>query len=56
MAVLSTGGSLVRMWTGAMCSVTAREKGREMLGQLLLNPSFATSSLLTIIVEMTRSC
>ncbi|XP_056872382.1 protein LEG1 homolog [Takifugu flavidus] len=50
------GGSLVRMWKSAMCSVTTREKGREMLGQLLLNPSFATSSLLTIITETSRSC
>uniref|UniRef100_A0A8C3APF7 Protein LEG1 homolog n=2 Tax=Cyclopterus lumpus TaxID=8103 RepID=A0A8C3APF7_CYCLU len=49
-------GSLVRMWKGAMCSVTTREKGREMLGQLLLNPGFATSTFLSIISEMTRGC
>lgn len=53
---MSTGGTLLRMWKSAMCSVTTREKGREMLGQLLLNPSFATSSLLTIISETSRSC
>ncbi|KAM6905853.1 protein LEG1 homolog [Lycodopsis pacificus] len=50
------GGSLVRMWQSAMCSVTTREKGREMLEQLLLNPGFATSSFLSIISEMTTGC
>ncbi|KAG7240307.1 hypothetical protein INR49_027118 [Caranx melampygus] len=50
------GGSLVRMWKSAMCSVTTREKGREMLEQLLLNPSFATSSFLSIVTGMTTSC
>nr|XP_040017459.1 protein LEG1 homolog [Gasterosteus aculeatus aculeatus] len=49
-------GSLVRMWRSAMCSVATREKGREMLEQLLLNPGFATSTFLSIISEMTTSC
>lgn len=53
---MPAGGTLVRMWKGAMCSVTTRERGREMLGQLLLNPGFATNSLLTIITEMTTAC
>lgn len=39
-----------------MCSVTTREKGREILGQLLLDPSFVTSSLIYIIPEISRSC
>uniref|UniRef100_A0A665WF98 Protein LEG1 homolog n=1 Tax=Echeneis naucrates TaxID=173247 RepID=A0A665WF98_ECHNA len=39
----------------AMCSVTTREKGREMLEQLLLNPSYATSSFLSIVTGMTTS-
>uniref|UniRef100_A0A3B4U6D9 Protein LEG1 homolog n=1 Tax=Seriola dumerili TaxID=41447 RepID=A0A3B4U6D9_SERDU len=50
------GGSLVRLWRSAMCSVTTREKGREMLEQLLLNPSFATNSFLSIVTGMTTSC
>ncbi|KAM6915551.1 protein LEG1 homolog [Xenentodon cancila] len=50
------GGTLVRMWKSAMCSVTTREKGRELLEQLLLNPSFATNTFLTIITGMTTSC
>ncbi|XP_077366994.1 protein LEG1 homolog [Festucalex cinctus] len=43
------GGSLVRMWRGVMCSVSTREKGREMLEQLLLNPGFAPNTMMTII-------
>ncbi|TKS76021.1 Protein LEG1 -like protein [Collichthys lucidus] len=50
------GGSLVRMWKRAMCSVTTREKGRELLNQLLLDPRFATTSFLSIISGMTTSC
>lgn len=50
------GGSLVSMWKSAMCSVTTREEGRQMLGQLLLNPGFATSSFISIITKMTTSC
>ncbi|XP_041832685.1 liver-enriched gene 1, tandem duplicate 1, partial [Melanotaenia boesemani] len=50
------GGTLVRMWKSAMCSVTTREKGRELLEQLLLNPSFATGTFLSIITGMTTSC
>ncbi|XP_076612609.1 liver-enriched gene 1, tandem duplicate 1 isoform X1 [Chaetodon auriga] len=49
-------GTLVRLWKQAMCSVTTREKGREMLEQLLLNPSFATSSFMSIVTGMTTSC
>ncbi|XP_077566471.1 liver-enriched gene 1, tandem duplicate 1 [Stigmatopora nigra] len=49
-------GSLTGMWRSSMCSVTTREKGREMLEQLLLNPSFATNTFLSIITEMTTSC
>nr|XP_061806426.1 protein LEG1 homolog [Nerophis lumbriciformis] len=49
-------GSLSGMWRSAMCSVTTREKGREMLEQLLLNPSYATNTFLSIITEMTTSC
>ncbi|XP_040919833.1 protein LEG1 homolog [Toxotes jaculatrix] len=50
------GGTLVRVWKNAMCSVTTRQKGREMLEQLLLNPSFATNSFLSIITGMATSC
>merc|ERR1712002_575942 len=50
------GGTMVRLWRSAMCSVTTREKGREMLEQLLLNPSYATSSFLSIVTGMTTSC
>ncbi|XP_018551651.1 protein LEG1 homolog [Lates calcarifer] len=50
------GGTLVNLWQRAMCSVTTREKGREMLGQLLLNPGFATSTFLSIVTGMSTSC
>ncbi|XP_061602809.1 protein LEG1 homolog [Cololabis saira] len=50
------GGSLLRLWKRAMCSVTSREKGKDLLEQLLLNKSFATSTFLSIITGMTTSC
>ncbi|XP_047429671.1 protein LEG1 homolog [Mugil cephalus] len=50
------GGSLVRMWKSAMCSVSTRERGRSLLEQLLLNPGFATSTFLSIITGMSTSC
>uniref|UniRef100_A0A3B5LHR0 Protein LEG1 homolog n=1 Tax=Xiphophorus couchianus TaxID=32473 RepID=A0A3B5LHR0_9TELE len=50
------GGSMVRMWKGAMCSVTTREKGKELLEQLLTNPSFPTATFLSFITEMTTAC
>ncbi|CAI5683383.1 unnamed protein product [Oreochromis niloticus] len=50
------GGTLLRLWKGAMCSVNTRQKGAQVLEQLLLNPSFATSTFLSIITEMTTSC
>nr|XP_020459478.1 protein LEG1 homolog isoform X2 [Monopterus albus] len=43
------GGTLIRAWRSAMCSVDAREKGREMLEQLVLNPSFPTSTVFSLI-------
>uniref|UniRef100_A0A668VHY8 Uncharacterized protein n=1 Tax=Oreochromis aureus TaxID=47969 RepID=A0A668VHY8_OREAU len=49
-------GTLLRLWKGAMCSVNTRQKGAQVLEQLLLNPSFATSTFLSIITEMTTSC
>jgi len=50
------GGSLTRMWRNSMCSVTNREKGRVLLENLLLNPGFATSTLLAIIRDAATSC
>ncbi|XP_078130849.1 liver-enriched gene 1, tandem duplicate 1 [Sander vitreus] len=50
------GGTLVRMWKSAMCSVNRREKGSEMMEQLLLDPTFATQTFLSIITGMTSSC
>ncbi|KAK5853130.1 hypothetical protein PBY51_006947 [Eleginops maclovinus] len=50
------GGRLVSMWKSAMCSVQTREKGREMLGQLLLDPTFATTTFLSIVTGMTTGC
>uniref|UniRef100_A0A3B4ZRZ8 Protein LEG1 homolog n=1 Tax=Stegastes partitus TaxID=144197 RepID=A0A3B4ZRZ8_9TELE len=49
-------GTLLRLWKSAMCSVSTREKGRELLEQLLLNPSFATASFMSIIKDMSSSC
>ncbi|CAL1585950.1 unnamed protein product [Knipowitschia caucasica] len=50
------GGTLVNLWRNAMCSVTTRESGREMLRQLLFNTEYATSSFLTIVTSMSTSC
>ncbi|KAL2082510.1 hypothetical protein ACEWY4_022328 [Coilia grayii] len=50
------GGSLVRMWHAAMCSDTARERGRELLDNLLLNPKFAATGLVAILTEMQTNC
>uniref|UniRef100_A0A3B4AXE8 Protein LEG1 homolog n=1 Tax=Periophthalmus magnuspinnatus TaxID=409849 RepID=A0A3B4AXE8_9GOBI len=50
------GGTLASMWRRAMCSVTTRENGREMLKQLLFNPEYATSSFLSIVTSMSTSC
>ncbi|XP_020774772.2 protein LEG1 homolog isoform X2 [Boleophthalmus pectinirostris] len=50
------GGTLANMWRKAMCSVTTRESGREMLRQLLFNPEYATSSFLSIVTSMSTSC
>ncbi|KAJ8008980.1 hypothetical protein DPEC_G00084060 [Dallia pectoralis] len=49
-------GSLVKMWRSAMCSDKAREKGRELLQDLVQNPKFAASTFLSILTEMVRSC
>uniref|UniRef100_A0A3B4AXE5 Uncharacterized protein n=1 Tax=Periophthalmus magnuspinnatus TaxID=409849 RepID=A0A3B4AXE5_9GOBI len=49
-------GTLASMWRRAMCSVTTRENGREMLKQLLFNPEYATSSFLSIVTSMSTSC
>ncbi|XP_019714795.1 protein LEG1 homolog [Hippocampus comes] len=51
-----TGGALVRMWRSIMCSAAMREKGREMLEQLLLNPGFAKDTFFSIITSMGTSC
>ncbi|KAF0023287.1 hypothetical protein F2P81_023917 [Scophthalmus maximus] len=50
------GGTLVRLWGRAMCSMNTREKGKEMLEQLLLDSSFVTSSFLSIVTGMATSC
>ncbi|XP_028253554.1 liver-enriched gene 1, tandem duplicate 1 [Parambassis ranga] len=50
------GGTLLRMWKNAMCSVDTREKGGQLLEQLLLNPSFATNTFLALITGMATSC
>ncbi|MEQ2227334.1 hypothetical protein ILYODFUR_036657 [Ilyodon furcidens] len=50
------GGSMVRTWKGAMCSMTSRERGKELLEQLIINPSFPTTTFLSVITEMSTSC
>ncbi|KAM9840281.1 protein LEG1 homolog [Aulostomus maculatus] len=42
-------GMLTNMWNTAMCSVTSREKGQEMLEQLLLNSTFAPETFVSIV-------
>ncbi|XP_073711879.1 liver-enriched gene 1, tandem duplicate 1 [Misgurnus anguillicaudatus] len=50
------GGSLVYLWRRAMCSPQTREKGQALLYNLILDPKFETSSLITILREMSSSC
>ncbi|XP_051500837.1 liver-enriched gene 1, tandem duplicate 1 [Myxocyprinus asiaticus] len=50
------GGSLVNLWRGAMCSPQAREKGQALLHNLILDPKFPSSSLMSILTEMATSC
>ncbi|XP_028997073.1 protein LEG1 homolog [Betta splendens] len=50
------GGRLMHLWEAAMCTVETREKGREMLEELLLNPSFPTNTLISLISEMRKGC
>jgi len=47
------GGTPVRMWRSAMCSLSTREKGRALMEQMILNPSFDTNSFFSI---MATSC
>ncbi|CAL8317855.1 unnamed protein product [Boreogadus saida] len=50
------GGTMTRLWRSAMCSITAREKGRALMEQLLLNPGFSTATFLSIIATTASSC
>uniref|UniRef100_UPI0037E71C94 protein LEG1 homolog n=1 Tax=Semicossyphus pulcher TaxID=241346 RepID=UPI0037E71C94 len=50
------GGSLVRMWTKAMCSVTTREKGRALLEQVLTTPAYSSITFMGVITSMATSC
>ncbi|XP_062406346.1 liver-enriched gene 1, tandem duplicate 1 [Sardina pilchardus] len=50
------GNTLVNMWNKAMCSDAAREKGRALLDDLVLNPKFAVSGLLSILTGMATNC
>lgn len=54
--VFWAGGSLVRLWRNAMCSAQAREKGQALLHDLVLDPKFPVSGLMSILTEMTTSC
>lgn len=56
MVIVLTDGSLARIWKSAMCSAITRQKGREVLVQLLQDPSFDRTTFLHIIPKMTRSC
>ncbi|KAL0967364.1 hypothetical protein UPYG_G00251310 [Umbra pygmaea] len=49
-------GSLLKMWRSAMCSDKSREKGRELLNDLVINPKFAASTFFSILKEMIQSC
>ncbi|XP_041660829.1 protein LEG1 homolog [Cheilinus undulatus] len=50
------GGTLAQAWKRAMCSAELREKGRDMMVQLVLNPSFPTTSFMTIISGAAAYC
>ncbi|XP_067241084.1 liver-enriched gene 1, tandem duplicate 1 [Chanodichthys erythropterus] len=50
------GGSLVSLWRSAMCSAPAREKGQALLHDLVLDPKFPGTSLMSILSEMATSC
>ncbi|XP_035384957.1 liver-enriched gene 1, tandem duplicate 1 [Electrophorus electricus] len=50
------GGSLTTLWQRAMCSSSAREKGRALLQDVALNPRFALASIFSILTEMAMGC
>uniref|UniRef100_A0A667YHD6 Protein LEG1 homolog n=1 Tax=Myripristis murdjan TaxID=586833 RepID=A0A667YHD6_9TELE len=50
------GGRLVTKWRDSMCSIERRAKGRDLLEQLVLNPSFPYSSFLTFMASMATAC
>ncbi|XP_015236137.1 PREDICTED: protein LEG1 homolog [Cyprinodon variegatus] len=50
------GGSMVRMWKGAMCSLTTRERGKQLLEELITNPSFPTATFMSFVTEMSTTC
>uniref|UniRef100_UPI0037E8C888 protein LEG1 homolog n=1 Tax=Semicossyphus pulcher TaxID=241346 RepID=UPI0037E8C888 len=50
------GGSLTSAWRRAMCSAELREKGRDMMVQLVLNPSFPTTSFVSIVSGIAANC
>ncbi|XP_020488109.2 protein LEG1 homolog [Labrus bergylta] len=50
------GGTLVNMWKKAMCSVVAREKGRELLEQVLLTTNYNSFTFMGVLTTMATSC
>uniref|UniRef100_A0A8C6UZV3 Protein LEG1 homolog n=1 Tax=Neogobius melanostomus TaxID=47308 RepID=A0A8C6UZV3_9GOBI len=50
------GGTLAGTWRRAMCSVSSRESGRDMLKNLLFTQEGATANFLSIVSTMSLSC
>ncbi|XP_034556013.1 protein LEG1 homolog [Notolabrus celidotus] len=50
------GGTLVSVWRKGMCSVTTREKGRDLLEQVMLTPAYSSISFMGIVTSMATEC
>uniref|UniRef100_A0A3Q1G6X6 Uncharacterized protein n=1 Tax=Acanthochromis polyacanthus TaxID=80966 RepID=A0A3Q1G6X6_9TELE len=49
-------GSPVRLWKSAMCSVSARQQGRNMMNELVLSPTFPKATFMSMITELLATC
>ncbi|XP_053565103.1 protein LEG1 homolog [Bombina bombina] len=50
-----TGGVLLRMWQTAMCSETGRAEGRNLLQNMVTDPTFLPQNIMTIIKELLKN-
>uniref|UniRef100_A0A3P8RJP2 Protein LEG1 homolog n=1 Tax=Amphiprion percula TaxID=161767 RepID=A0A3P8RJP2_AMPPE len=49
-------GAPVRLWKSAMCSVSTREQGRNMMNELVLSPTFPKATFTSMVTELLATC